>query len=56
MHYYCNDYKSSQCVETKIKLLQNTEVISPIPKHPLKFIILMDRLLHIHRNWPTARV
>lgn len=39
MHYYCNDYKSSQCVETKIKLLQNTEVIFPIPKHPPKFII-----------------
>lgn len=39
MQYYCNDYKLRQCVETKIKFLQNTEVIFPIPKHTPKYMI-----------------
>lgn len=34
MHYYLK-----QCVETKIKFLQNTEVIFPVPKHIPKFMI-----------------
>lgn len=36
MHYYLK-----QCVETKIKFLQNTEVVFPVPKHIPKFMIYL---------------